>query len=146
MDFERTEKYVVTDHGLVEPYDHLVITAGRQYTVPKEVSPAWLFGFPALWGGGGTCWHCLKPANPTINLFGIFCFVFSCSWENTLVGGDLSLILCSRNELKLVFFLRQGGGLFFKQICATAFGLFGLFGLFGQCRYFVGLVKNISQK
>ena len=39
MDFERTEKYVVTDNGYVEPYDHLVITAGRQYTVPKELSP-----------------------------------------------------------------------------------------------------------
>uniref|UniRef100_A0A7S4G2C3 Cilia- and flagella-associated protein 61 N-terminal domain-containing protein n=1 Tax=Eutreptiella gymnastica TaxID=73025 RepID=A0A7S4G2C3_9EUGL len=39
VDFERTEKYVVTDNGYVEPYDHLVITAGRQYTVPKELSP-----------------------------------------------------------------------------------------------------------
>jgi len=38
VDFERTEKYVVTDNGFVEPYDHLVITAGRQYTVPKEFS------------------------------------------------------------------------------------------------------------
>jgi len=38
VDFERTEKYVVTDNGYVEPYDHLVITAGRQYTVPKEIS------------------------------------------------------------------------------------------------------------
>eukprot|EP00668_Euglena_longa_P014430 GGOE01018420.1.p1 GENE.GGOE01018420.1~~GGOE01018420.1.p1 ORF type:complete len:1175 (+),score=378.43 GGOE01018420.1:51-3575(+) len=37
VDFERTEKYVVTHHGMVEPYDHLVITAGRQYTVPKEM-------------------------------------------------------------------------------------------------------------
>eukprot|EP01006_Ploeotia_vitrea_P042645 TRINITY_DN66647_c7_g1_i1.p1 TRINITY_DN66647_c7_g1~~TRINITY_DN66647_c7_g1_i1.p1 ORF type:complete len:1197 (+),score=144.15 TRINITY_DN66647_c7_g1_i1:43-3633(+) len=38
VDFERNEKYIVTDNGYVEPYDHLVVTAGRQYTIPKELA------------------------------------------------------------------------------------------------------------
>eukprot|EP01060_Flectonema_neradi_P039166 TRINITY_DN8513_c0_g1_i1.p1 TRINITY_DN8513_c0_g1~~TRINITY_DN8513_c0_g1_i1.p1 ORF type:complete len:1039 (+),score=168.07 TRINITY_DN8513_c0_g1_i1:425-3541(+) len=38
IDFERTEKYIVTDNGFIEPYDHLIITAGRQYSIPKELT------------------------------------------------------------------------------------------------------------
>ena len=38
IDFERTEKYIVTDNGFIEPYDHLIITAGRQYSLPKELA------------------------------------------------------------------------------------------------------------
>lgn len=38
IDFERNDKYIVTDNGFIEPYDHLIITAGRQYTIPREMA------------------------------------------------------------------------------------------------------------
>eukprot|EP01064_Diplonema_japonicum_P039500 TRINITY_DN9915_c0_g3_i1.p1 TRINITY_DN9915_c0_g3~~TRINITY_DN9915_c0_g3_i1.p1 ORF type:complete len:1159 (+),score=272.32 TRINITY_DN9915_c0_g3_i1:41-3517(+) len=38
IDFERNDKYIVTDNGFVEPYDHLIVTAGRQFTIPKELA------------------------------------------------------------------------------------------------------------
>eukprot|EP00754_Rhynchopus_humris_P004653 Rhum_TRINITY_DN12340_c1_g2::Rhum_TRINITY_DN12340_c1_g2_i1::g.50849::m.50849 len=38
IEFERTEQYVITDNGFVEPYDHLTITAGRQFSLPRETA------------------------------------------------------------------------------------------------------------
>jgi hypothetical protein len=34
IDFDRTDKYIYTDNATCEPYDHLVLTVGRQYTIP----------------------------------------------------------------------------------------------------------------
>ena len=38
IEFERAEKYIITDNGFVEPYDHLVIAAGRQFSIPRETA------------------------------------------------------------------------------------------------------------
>lgn len=38
VDLDRQAKYIVTDGGIVEPYDVLLITVGRQYALPPEVS------------------------------------------------------------------------------------------------------------
>lgn len=37
IDFDKFDKYICSDSSNCEPYDHLLITAGRQYTIPKEL-------------------------------------------------------------------------------------------------------------
>lgn len=37
-DFDKFDKYVFTAGGVCEPYDQLMIAAGRQYTIPKELA------------------------------------------------------------------------------------------------------------
>lgn len=37
IDFDKFDKYICTDGSNCEPYDYLVITAGRQYAIPKEL-------------------------------------------------------------------------------------------------------------
>jgi hypothetical protein len=37
IDFDKFDKYICTDGSICEPYDHLLITAGRQYAIPKEL-------------------------------------------------------------------------------------------------------------
>jgi hypothetical protein len=37
IDFDRADRYIYTDNATCEPYDHLLLTVGRQYTMPKEL-------------------------------------------------------------------------------------------------------------
>eukprot|EP00672_Neobodo_designis_P022677 CAMPEP_0174831894 /NCGR_PEP_ID=MMETSP1114-20130205/3369_1 /TAXON_ID=312471 /ORGANISM="Neobodo designis, Strain CCAP 1951/1" /LENGTH=1219 /DNA_ID=CAMNT_0016065741 /DNA_START=92 /DNA_END=3751 /DNA_ORIENTATION=- len=37
IDFDRADRYIYTDNATCEPYDHLILTVGRQYAMPKEL-------------------------------------------------------------------------------------------------------------
>lgn len=37
IDFDKYDRYICTDGSNCEPYDHLLITAGRQFAIPKEI-------------------------------------------------------------------------------------------------------------
>ena len=38
VDFDRFDKYIYTVGGTCEPYDQLILTTGRQYSIPRELS------------------------------------------------------------------------------------------------------------
>lgn len=37
IDFDKFDKYICTDGSNCEPYDYLIVTAGRQYAIPKDL-------------------------------------------------------------------------------------------------------------